>query len=59
MWTVGQTDMTQVKGTYDYDVPKNVFLWDFFRLVPSYTAVSSLLSFCIVQTLFGDYLTKN
>ena len=59
MWTEGQTDITQVKGTHDYDVPKNVLLWDFFKLVPPYNAVSSLFCFCIFQTLSGDYLTKN
>jgi hypothetical protein len=59
MWTDGQTDMMQVKGTYDYDVPKNVLLWDFFKLVPPYIAVSLLLCFCIFQAFSGDYLTKN
>jgi hypothetical protein len=55
MWT----DMMQIKGTHDYDLPKNVLLWDFFKLVPPYIAVYLLLSFCMFQALFGDFLTKN
>jgi hypothetical protein len=48
------TNMTQVKGTYyDYGMPKNVLLWEFFILIPPHIAVSSL-SFCIFQALFGD-----
>jgi hypothetical protein len=54
------TDIMQVKGTYyDYAVLKNECLWEFFKLVPPYIAVSSLLSFCIFQALLGDYLKKN